>query len=97
MQKNGLINKNPLKEFVAAISVGIVNGKPVLDLDYEQDSKADVDMNIVMMESGKFVEIQGTAESNLFSDEELTELIHLAKEGIKQLINEQKNTDSHTE
>jgi len=97
MQKNGLINKNPLKEFVAAISVGIVNGKPVLDLDYEKDSQADVDMNIVMTESGKFVEIQGTAESNPFSDEELIELIELAKEGIKQLINEQKNTDSHTE
>ena len=71
MQNNGLINKNPLKEWVAAISVGIVNEKPVLDLDYELDSKADVDMNIVMTESGKFVEIQGTAESNPFSDKEL--------------------------
>ncbi|MDO9576572.1 MAG: ribonuclease PH [Candidatus Cloacimonadales bacterium] len=90
LQKDGLIKENPLNEMIAAISVGIVNGQPVLDLDYEADSRADVDMNVVMTESGKFVEIQGTAEAAPFSDEELKIMLKAAKIGIKQLIKEQK-------
>ena len=84
------ISENPLKEFVAAVSVGIVNGEPVLDLCYEEDSNADVDMNVVMTESGKFVEIQGTAEEQTFTDTELKVMLKHAKSGIKKLINEQK-------
>lgn len=90
--QDGMIKENPLKEFIAAVSVGIVNGKPVLDLDYEADSRADVDMNVVMTESGKFVEIQGTAEAEPFSDDELKIMLKAAKIGIKQLIKEQKKS-----
>ncbi len=86
---DGKIEKNPLKECIAAISVGIVKGEPVLDLCYEEDSKADVDMNVVMTESGKFVEIQGTAEAAPFSDSELKVMLKAAKKGINQLIKEQ--------
>ena len=92
LQKDGLISENPLKELIAAISVGIVDGEPVLDLDYEADSNADVDMNVVMTESGKFVEIQGTAEAEPFSDNELKIMLKAAKTGIKQLIKEQKKS-----
>ena len=88
--EQNLITKNPIKELVAAISVGIVNGKPVLDLDYELDSNADVDMNVVMTESGRFIEIQGTAEQEPFSSEELATMLKLAEEGINELIKEQK-------
>ena len=88
----GKIEENPLKEWVAAISVGIVDGEPVLDLSYEQDSVAEVDMNVVMTESGKFVEIQGTAEEKPFSDEQLKTMLRLAKQGIKQLIKKQKQS-----
>ncbi len=84
------ITQNPLIEFVAAISVGMLEDRPVLDLCYFEDSNAQVDMNIVMTESGKFVEIQGTAEHKLFDKEQLDELIGIAELGIKQLINEQK-------
>ena len=82
MLNNGMIEENPIKNMVAAISVGIVDGKPVLDLCYEEDSNADTDMNIVMTDKFQFIEIQGTAEKNPFDFEELTELINLAKEGI---------------
>ncbi|HHE39464.1 MAG TPA: ribonuclease PH [Candidatus Cloacimonetes bacterium] len=84
------IEKNPLQEWIAAISVGITAGEPVLDLSYEQDSQAEVDMNVVMTESGKFVEIQGTAEEKPFSDEQLKIMLRLAKKGIRQLIRKQK-------
>ncbi|MBT3168974.1 MAG: ribonuclease PH [Candidatus Cloacimonetes bacterium] len=90
MIKNKQITENPLKEWVAAISVGIVDNEPVLDLCYEEDSTAEVDMNVVMTESGKFIEIQGTAEANPFSDAELKAMLKLAKRGIKQLIKIQK-------
>lgn len=76
---------HPLRDNVAAISVGIVQGKPVLDLDYENDFAAAVDMNVVMTGSGKFVEIQGTGEEATFDDNELEALLKLAKAGIKQL------------
>ena len=90
LKRNGLIKEDPLKEMIAAISVGIVEGQPVLDLDYNADSAADVDMNVVMTESGKFVEIQGTAEAAPFDDSELKIMLQAAKTGIRQLIREQK-------
>ncbi len=90
MQK-GLIAKNPLKGYLAAISVGMVRKQPMLDLCYEEDSTAEVDMNIVMTGSGDMVEIQGTAEGAPFSVQNLDELIILAKEGIEGLISVQKD------
>lgn len=78
-------SKFPLRDSVAAISVGMVNGKPTLDLDYEQDFAAAVDMNVVMTGAGRFVEIQGTGEEATFSDEDLDALLKLARRGIKDL------------
>jgi ribonuclease PH len=80
----------PLTDSVAAISVGIVDGKPALDLDYVQDVDADVDMNVVMTGSGRFVEIQGTGEEATFGDDDLAALIKLAKGGIRELRELQK-------
>lgn len=88
--KNGLIEKTPLKDYLAAISVGIVNGEPRLDLCYLEDSIASVDMNVVMTGNGRFVEIQGTAEGIPFSKATLNSLISLAEEGIHNLIKIQK-------
>lgn len=85
MVKKGMIEKIPVKDSVAAISVGKVNGEILLDLNYEEDSQAEVDMNIVMTGGGKFVEIQGTAEGNAFSKEEMDKLIKVALKGIKEL------------
>lgn len=90
MKKEKMITDIPLKDFVAATSVGIVNGKILLDLDYEEDSKAEVDMNVVMAGSGKFVELQGTAERIPFSKDDMYSLIKLAEKGIKELIKIQK-------
>lgn len=90
MKREKMIEDIPLKDFVAATSVGIVNEKIMLDLNYEEDSKADVDMNIVMTGSGKFIEIQGTAERHPFSKEDTDSLIKLAVKGIKELIKIQK-------
>jgi ribonuclease PH len=87
---NGLIEKNPVRDYLAAISVGIVKGNPVLDLSYEEDFSADVDMNIVMTGSGKLVEIQGTAENSPFTTKKLVDLVTLAKKGIDELISKQK-------
>jgi ribonuclease PH len=89
-QRNGLIDRNPIRDYLAAISVGIVNGEPRLDLCYAEDSIADVDMNIVMTGSGKIVEIQGTAESEPFSKDALNNLVALAEKGIDYLIKLQK-------
>ncbi|MEA3545159.1 MAG: ribonuclease PH [Thermodesulfobacteriota bacterium] len=86
----GKLKKMPLKDSVAAISVGIVRAKPRLDLNYEEDSNADVDMNFVITGSGKFVEIQGTAEEEPFSLEELDALRDLALQGCSQLTNLQR-------
>jgi len=91
---DGLIFEDPMKEWVAAISVGIVKNKVALDLDYKKDSKADVDMNIVMTESGKFIEIQGTAEMEPFTDDQLGLMFIEAKNGISQLIKFQKRSVS---
>lgn len=82
--------EHPLIDSVAAISVGIVDGKPILDLDYEKDFAAAVDMNVVMTGSGKFVEIQGTGEEATFDDDELAALLKLARSGIKQLTKQQQ-------
>jgi ribonuclease PH len=82
----GLIKESPLKDFVAAISVGIYQGKPVLDLDYLEDSDCDTDMNVVMLGNGHFVEVQGTAEGHAFTRAEMDELLELAKSGIAELI-----------
>ncbi len=90
LREKGLIKESPIKDYVAAVSVGIVNGKPSLDLCYEEDSKAEVDMNVIMTGSGKFVEVQGTAEGNPFSQSQLEDLLKLAKKGILSLIRTQK-------
>ncbi|MBI3221672.1 MAG: ribonuclease PH [Nitrosomonadales bacterium] len=86
----GLIKETPLKDFIAAISVGIYQGTPVLDLDYIEDSACDTDMNVVMLGSGNFVEVQGTAEGHAFSRAEMDELLELAKSGISELIGMQR-------
>lgn len=88
--RNGLIEKIPLKDYLAAISVGIVKGEPLIDLCYSEDSTAEVDMNVVMTGSGKFVEIQGTAEGMPFPKSALDSLLKLADEGINHLIGIQK-------
>ena len=80
----------PLRDYVAATSVGMVGGVPMLDLCYEEDSRADVDMNVVMTGAGKFVEVQATAEHAAFDDEQMASLIALARAGIAQLIEIQK-------
>ena len=79
-----------LDSFVAAVSVGIVGGKVALDLDYEEDSTAEVDMNIVMNDRGELIEIQGTAEDGTFSEEDLTRMLRAARLGIRGIIKEQK-------
>lgn len=89
--KRGVIEKIPFTDYLAAISVGIVHGEPVLDLSYEEDVTAEVDMNVVMTGSGTLVEIQGTAESKPFSIQMLDSLVTLSKEGIGNLISLQRN------
>ncbi len=86
MRKQKLIKKNPLYGQVAAVSVGIYNGKPVLDLDYDEDSEAETDMNVVMNEAGGFIEIQGTAEGHAFQRKEMDQMLELAQGGIQQLM-----------
>ena len=90
LSKFGALKKSPILDFVAATSVGIVGGEPVLDLDYEEDSRADVDMNIIMTGAGKFIEVQATAEHRPFDDTQLHGLIELARQGIRELIDIQK-------
>ncbi len=85
LTREGRIPRWPLRETVAAVSVGICAGQPVLDLAYEEDAEADVDCNVVGTASGSFVEIQGTAERRPFSEEQLTELLALARKGLKKL------------
>ena len=83
-------SKSPIKDSIAGVSVGIVDGRPVLDLDYAQDFAASVDMNVVMTGSGQYVEVQGTGEEATFSDRQLTALLKLARAGIEQLTAIQK-------
>jgi ribonuclease PH len=90
--QRGLISVDPIKDSVAAISIGIVDGKMLLDLCYEEDSKADVDMNFVMTGSGKFIEVQGTAESAPFTKRQMERMAEIAQDGIRQLLKAQKKT-----
>ena len=90
LMKFGSLKKSPIRDSVAAVSVGLVRGVPLLDLNYEEDSQADVDMNVVMTGSGKFVEVQGTAEHDPFDDAQMAQLIALARSGIAELAELQK-------
>ncbi len=90
LRRNDLVKKWPVRELVAAVSVGIVGGEPLLDLDYSEDSRADVDMNVVVTASGRFVEVQGTAEASPFDDEGLQKLLELARGGIAELVERQR-------
>ena len=102
IRAKGLIAADPVRDFVAAVSVGIVQGEPRLDLDYAEDSACGTDMNVVMTGDGRFVEVQGTAEGHPFTREEMSRLLDLAAGGISELITLQRsclrnpaNTDEH--
>jgi ribonuclease PH len=88
--REGVLEENPVSDFIAAVSVGIVGGSLALDLDYEEDSRAEVDMNVAMTGSGLLVEVQGTAEGKPFSKDDLGSLIIVAEKGITELIGRQK-------
>jgi ribonuclease PH len=90
LMKQGKLNTSPIRDFVAAISVGIVQGTPLLDLEYTEDSTCDTDMNVVMTASGGFVELQGTAEGDPFTRAEMDALLALADKGIRDLVAAQK-------
>jgi len=90
LKQQDVLRAIPVNDYVAATSVGIVGGMPLLDLAYEEDSKADVDMNIVKTGDGRFIEVQGTAESDPFSGDALTSLLELADRGIAHLIDKQR-------
>jgi ribonuclease PH len=90
LQANGKLGASPMREFVAAVSVGIVQGTPLLDLEYVEDSACDTDMNVVMTGAGGFVELQGTAEGAAFTRAEMNALMVLADKGIRELIAAQK-------
>jgi ribonuclease PH len=92
LKADGVIAELPIADYVAAVSVGMLGGKPALDLDYEEDSTADVDMNIVMTGSGKFIEVQGTAEKEPFAKADMEKLLALARDGIDTLVAAQKKT-----
>ncbi|MDJ0792864.1 MAG: ribonuclease PH [Woeseiaceae bacterium] len=94
LQAKGDLRKNPLHGQVAAISVGIYQGEPVLDLDYDEDSEAETDMNIVMNDAGRFIEVQGTAEGHAFTDDEFNAMIALARAGIADIITAQNEAIS---
>lgn len=90
LRGKGVLKENPIQDTLAAVSVGMVEGTPILDLAYPEDSKAEVDMNVVMTGAGKFVEIQGTAEEVPFDRSELDQFLALAEKGIRELMSEQK-------
>lgn len=92
LRKDKIIDQVPVSDFVAAVSVGILDGRPLLDLSYQEDSNAQVDMNLVMTSKGKIIEVQGTAEGEPFSESELYKLLTLAKGGIKKLIGIQRRS-----
>ena len=87
-----ILTRSPIRSHVAAVSVGIIKGVPMLDLDYPEDSSADVDFNIVMTDRNEFVEIQGTAERSPFSTTALSQLLDLGRAGIHELVDIQRNT-----
>ncbi len=93
--EKGQLKENPLTGQVASVSVGIYKGTPVLDLDYPEDSNAETDMNVVMTDSGQFIEIQGTAEGHPFSEEEMNAMLALAKKGIAELTAAQQQVLGH--
>lgn len=88
--REGILQENPITDFVAAVSVGMIDGEPFLDLNYEEDSRAELDMNVAMTGSRLLVEIQGTAERKPFSKDELSQMINIAEKGILKLIAKQK-------
>ena len=90
LQSNNRILRSPITDFIAAISVGIVHGRPALDLNSYEDMVAQVDMNLVMTDSGRLVEIQATGEEATFNKEQLKEMLSLGEKGIEELIVEQK-------
>ena len=90
MVVNKMVSENPAKQLIASVSVGIFQGNAVLDLDYDEDSNAETDMNIVMTESGGFIEVQGTGEDSDFSHDQLLEMLALGKSGIQDLLAKQK-------
>lgn len=90
MRAEGMIKTNPLKHMVAAISVGVYKGTPIADLEYVEDSEAETDMNVIMTEDGRLIEVQGTAEEEPFTFEEMQEMMSLAKNAIGELVDEQK-------
>ncbi len=90
LSNRGHLTRPPLRDVVAAISVGLVDGVPCLDLDYPEDSRAQVDMNVVMTGGGRYVEIQGTGESVSFSEAELRQLLALARRGIRRVVASQR-------
>lgn len=91
LKKEGSIDEIPITGFVSAVSVGIVDGEPVLDLCYEEDSRAMIDMNVVMTDAGEYIEIQGTGEERPFTGAELTKLLELAEKGCRELHEVQKS------
>ncbi len=90
MRKEGIIKTNPLKHMIAAISVGVYKGTPIADLEYLEDSEAETDMNVIMTEDGRLIEVQGTAEEEPFTFDEMNEMMSLAKNAIGELVDEQK-------
>jgi ribonuclease PH len=92
LKEKNLISENPIRDHVAAVSVGVARGTPLLDLDYAEDSACGCDMNVVMTGAGRFVEVQGTAEGEAFSRAELDKLLDLAARGIAQLVQHQKKS-----
>jgi ribonuclease PH len=92
--KFGALKKSPVRDHVAAVSVGILKGVPMLDLCYQEDSQADVDMNIVMTGSGRFVEVQATAEKIAFDDDQMAQMMALGRQGIAELVQLQKGLEA---
>jgi ribonuclease PH len=92
LKEKNLISENPIRDHVAAVSVGVAGGTALLDLDYAEDSACGCDMNVVMTGAGRFVEVQGTAEGEAFSRAELDKLLDLAARGIAQLVQHQKKS-----
>ena len=90
MRSKGILKANPLKHMIAALSVGVYKGNAIADLEYLEDSDAETDMNVVMTETGKLIEVQGTAEGEPFSFEEMSEMLDLAKHGLRELFDIQK-------
>jgi ribonuclease PH len=90
--EKGTLKKTPIIGSIAAVSVGVYQGHPVLDLDYPEDSEAETDMNVVMNDLGAFIEVQGTAEGHAFSRDEMNQMLDLAEKGIKELFEAQQQS-----